>query len=235
MGKIAELFIAYKDEFAKSSLKNNELIDFSIPFTYSDLRNILNGTIYLKSCNQKISIKDSLVKLDDAIKNNNKLRIWSSHVDPDYYLFLLFICYYVKDKVDSIEVLYSDEYKKECTSTGVMVSKELDKLSLLGHIIEKNEINNFANQWKQLIKDGSKLHVFENNKLIEVKYGYIYKEITNIIKEHKSILIVEIVLILLKKYNIFTEYLIENLIKEKRIKIIQENEIFSKCLVGLNQ
>lgn len=41
MGKIAELFIAYKDEFAKSSLKNNELIDFSIPFTYSDLRNIL--------------------------------------------------------------------------------------------------------------------------------------------------------------------------------------------------
>ncbi len=234
MGKIAELFIAYKDEFAKSSLKNNELIDFSIPFTYSDLRNILNGTIYLKSSNQKISIKDSLIKLDDAIKNNNKLRIWSSHVDPDYYLFLLFICYYVKDKVDSIEVLYSDEYKKECTSTGMMTSKELDKLSLMSHKIGKNEIEEYANKWESLIKDGSKLYIFENNELIGVPYDYIYEQIIDFIKKEKEVIVVEIVFKFSKKYNISVEYLIRQLIEDKKIKVLESNEIFSKIIVGLS-
>lgn len=234
MNKTTELFIAYKNEFEKSSLRNNELIEFSIPFTYSDLRNITNGTIYLKSCNKKISIKESIEKLENAIKNNNKLRVWSSHVDPDYYLFLLFICYYVKDKVDFIEVLYSDEYNNECINTGVMTSEELDELSSLEHKLDKNEINNLANKWNELTKDGSKLHIFKNNKLIEIEYEYIYKEIINIIKEYEKISIVEIVLILLKKYRIFTEYLIENLIKEKRIQFIQEDKIFSKCIVGLN-
>ncbi len=234
MNKTTELFIAYKNEFEKSSLRNNELIEFSIPFTYSDLRNITNGTIYLKSCNKKISIKESIEKLENAIKNNNKLRVWSSHVDPDNYLFLLFICYYVKDKVDFIEVLYSDEYNNECINTGVMTSEELDELSSLEHKLDKNEINNLANKWNELTKDGSKLHIFINNKLIEIEYEYIYKEIINIIKEYEKISIVEIVLILLKKYRIFTEYLIENLIKEKRIQFIQEDKIFSKCIVGLN-
>jgi hypothetical protein len=233
MNKITELFMAYKSEFTKSSLKNNDLIEFGIPFNYANLNNIFNGTIYLYSCNQEISLKDSLHLLDESIEKGNILRVWSSHIDPDYYMFLLFICFYLKDKVSSLEVFYSEEYKSECTSTGVMTSEELDKLSLMGHTLNKDEIMNLASEWEKLNKDGSKVHIFENGQLIDVEYEYIYEQINDILKKEGNTPIVNIVLNLAKKYHIFTEYLIQRMINEKRIKIVKKEKIFAKSIVGL--
>ncbi len=234
MKKITELFMAYKNDFANSNLKDNELIEFVMPFNFSDLSDVVNGNIFLKSYNQKISIKESLDLLDLSIKNNNRIRVWTSHVDPDYYLFLLFICFYVKNKIECLEVFYSDEYKSECTSTGMMTSKELDKLSLMGHKIEKNEIEEYANKWESLIQDGSKIHIFENNELIGVPYDYIYEQIIDFIKKENKVKVVEIVFEFSKKYNIDVDYLIKQLIEDKKIKVLESNEIFSKIIVGLS-
>ena len=115
-----------------------------------------------------------------------------------------------------------------------MFSDELDKLSLLGHTIDKEQIDTYAREWEKINKDGSKLHIFENNKLIDVDYEYIYKQIIDIIRKEKSIVIVEIVFKLVKKYKISTEFLIQNLINENRIKIIKKDNIFSKNIVQLN-
>ena len=233
MKKITELFMAYKSEFEKSSLKDNELIEFRMPFNYADLSDINKGEIVLKNSNQKISIKDSLDSLDLTIENNNIIRVWTSHIDPDFYIFLLFICSYINGKVDNIEVLYSDEYNKECINTGAMTSNELDKLSLLSHTIGNIQINNYAKEWDSINKDGSKLHIIENDKLIDVDYEYIYKQIIDFIRENKRIIVAEVILYFIRKYKIDTECLIQNLIKEKRIRIINKDNIFSKNIVEL--
>ena len=81
MRKTTELFMAHKNEFKKSSLKDNDLIEFRIPFNYADLSDINKGEIVLKNTNERISIKESLDLLDLAIKNNNIIRVWSSHID----------------------------------------------------------------------------------------------------------------------------------------------------------
>ena len=233
MRKTTELFMAHKNEFKKSSLKDNDLIEFRIPFNYADLSYINKGKIVLKNTNERISIKESLDLLDLAIKNNNIIRVWSSHIDPDFYMFLLFICSYINGKVDNIEVFYSDEYNKKCINTGAMTSDELDKLSLLSHTIDKVQIDNYAREWDSLNKDGSKLHVIENDKLIEVDYECIYKQIIDLIQKNKSIIIVEIILYFVRKYKIDTECLIKNLLKEKRVRIIKKDNIFSKNIVEL--
>lgn len=233
MRKTTELFMAHKNEFKKSSLKDNDLIEFRIPFNYADLSDINKGEIVLKNTNERISIKESLDLLDLAIENNNTIRIWTSHVDPDFYMLLLFICSYINGKVDNIEVIYSDEYNKKCINTGAMTSDELDKLSLLSHTIDKEQIDNYAREWDSLNKDGSKLHIIENDKLIDVDYECIYKQIIDLIQKNKSIIIVEIILYFVRKYKIDSEYLIQNLIKEKRVRIIKKDNIFSKNIVEL--
>ena len=233
MRKTTELFMAYKSEFSKSSLKDNDLIEFRIPFNYADLSDNNKGKIVLKNTNERISIKESLDLLDLAIKNNNIIRVWSSHIDPDFYMFLLFICSYINGKVDNIEVFYSDEYNKKCINTGAMTSDELDKLSLLSHTIDKVQIDNYAREWDSLNKDGSKLHVIENDKLIDVDYECIYKQIIDLIQKNKSVIVVEIILYFVRKYKIDTECLIQNLIKENRIKVIKKDNIFSKNIVEL--
>lgn len=233
MRKTTELFMAYKSEFSKSSLKNNDLIEFKIKFNYANLIDISNGSIFLKSSNINMSIKESLGALDLAIKSNNIIRVWSSHIDPDFYMFLLFICSYINGKVDNIEVFYSDEYNKKCINTGAMTSDELDKLSLLSHTIDKVQIGNYAREWDSLNKDGSKLHIIENDKLIDVDYECIYKQIIDLIRGNGSISIVEIILYFVRKYKIDSEYLIQNLIKEKRVRIIKKDNIFSKNIVEL--
>lgn len=225
--------MAYKCEFSRSSLKSNNLIEFKIPFNYANLGDISNGNIFLKNSNINMSIKELLSELDLAIKNNNIIRVWSSHIDPDFYMFLLFICSYINGKVDNIEVFYSDEYNKKCFNTGAMTSDELDKLSLLSHTIDKVQIDNYAREWDSLNKDGSKLHIIENNKLIDVDYEYIYKKIIDLIQKNKSIIIVEIILYFVRKYKIDTECLIKNLLKEKRVRIIKKDNIFSKNIVEL--
>ena len=97
-----------------SSFKDNKIIDFPISFLTGDFKDVNNYTIKLpKEIYGEdiiINYKDKISKLINLIDNNYIVRVWTSHYDTDDYLLLLFISSYLKDRVDNIIVLYSDDY-----------------------------------------------------------------------------------------------------------------------------
>lgn len=223
----------------KSCFKENNIIDFRVPFSIGDLSKINDYVVKLPKCiyNEEIicNLNNDILILDSFIDKDYKVRIWSSHYDVDSYLLLLFICNYLKDKVDNIIVLYSDEYKKECYSPGVMTSKELEKLSTLEHVISKEEINMLAEKWEIIKYENSYLRIIENKKVKSVDYDYFNDEIINILNQKKSATIIDIVYELTKKYyisdSVFT-FLITRLINCGKIRIIEKNEKFIKSIIG---
>lgn len=221
-----------------STFKENEIIDFRVSLSVGDLTNIDNYIVELPKniYHEKIicNLNNEISKLITFADNNYKIRIWSSHIAPDSYLLLLFVCSCLKNKIDNITVLYSDEYKKECYSPGTMTSGEFEKLSTIEHILSKKEICELSDIWNMVKKENSNLRIVQNGIVKSVNYDYFDNEIIDLIVKLKSIRIIDLTYELSKKYYISDSifvFLISRLIDLGRIEVVESNEVFIKSVV----
>lgn len=242
--KIVEVVLAGAPSLSlkQSCFKVNEIIDFHIPLSNCDLININKYIVELPENIYKEKIicdfKDQVLKLISFAKQNYKVRVWSSHISPDSYLLLLFICDCLKNKVNSLSVIYSDDYKKECYSIGTMTSDEIEKLESYEKKLDSNEITELSKIWNIIVKTNSDLRIIDNGIVKSVDYSYFDDEIINYINKNNIVSVKTLCYELSKKYclsdTVFV-YLISRLVDMKKIKIVEENDKFIKSVIKLDQ
>ena len=221
-----------------SCFKDNNIIDFPISFSAGDLLEINNYVIRLPKNIYLEEIicdyKDKIIELYDLVDKGYKVRVWTSHYDPDDYLLLLFICSYLKDKVDNIIVLYADEYKDECYSPSTMTGEELEKLSTYEHILIKEDINNLSEEWNKIIEKNSDLRIIKNGEIKSVKYDYFNDEIISILNKKGSTSIIDLIYELNVKYHLddrIIRFLINRLIDLGKLEITKKDDKYINSVV----
>lgn len=218
----------------------NKIIKFDKFLSFADLSNIDKNIIMLNKdfcdfiypeINHKFDVVESMEdlnkELDNAVKRNSKIRIWSTHQESESYLTFIYVCNYLFNSNCDICVMFSDEYDNECYSPACMNEPELKELIKLEHKLSKEEIFDYVIEWKKVVKDNSNMRVMENNKVKSVSFDYYNDIILNRLSELGEIKTVSLTANLMTNYHMsdmFISYLINRLIESNRIKIIEEGK-----------
>lgn len=225
--------------------KNNTIVKFEPLFSICNLSNVdkhivtLNDDYCLISSeiydvSNTYSLKNIINVLEESVKNNNKIRIWTTHNQIDSYLMFLYVCDYFSNIEYDLYVLFSDEFDKECYSPSCMNEKELEELSKLEHKLTKEEIRKHSNEWKEIINDNLDMRIIENNKVKSVTFDYYNDIILNKLNELGEVKMVSLVSRLMSDIHLYDTvfiYLIYRLIKEEKIIIISKDKKYWKSVI----
>ena len=164
----------------------DKVIKFDKFLSFADLSNIDKNIIKLTEdfrdfiypeINHKFETIETMDKLnkelDYAVKRNSKIRIWSTHQESESYLTFIYVCNYLFNSNCDLYVTFSDEYDKECYSPTCMNEPELKELIRLEHKLSKEEIFEYAIEWKKVVECNSDMRVMENDR---VKVTILYKK-----------------------------------------------------------
>lgn len=213
-----------------SKLKENEIILFNTIFSVGDLTDIDNFKIYVpKEIIELMQVYDfskQINILNNAIKNNNKIRVWCSRKDSDSYILLTFICNYLKNIKCNLYVVYSDDYDNSCMSPAQLREEELEKASYYEQKLTNNDILELSKVWYYIKNNNVDIRIMENNKVKLVSYDYFDDIIINKLKELGEIKQVVLVANLLSNFHLIDlifVYLINRLIKDNKIVIIKKS------------
>lgn len=169
-----------------SKLNSNNILVINTLFNIGDLSNIENGVIkiskelWLNKDND--NIKEEMKIIINNIREKNKIRIWTGHNDIYSYLTMLYISSIVRKYKYELYVLYSDNYHNYI-SPSIMKEVELEKLSKMEYKLSKEEINNNANIWENLVRENSELRIIENSNVKSVSLDYYNEYILNTLKK----------------------------------------------------
>ena len=227
----------------ESKLQKNNILLFNLLLNVGDLSLIEEYKINIPNelCNETSNyfFENEMKIINETIKRNNKIRIWTSHYNIYSYLIMLYICSNLKNSKCELYVTYSDEYgnDKYCVSPSMMNLKELEKLSKLEHKLSKNDILKFSKIWENIIKNNSEMRVLENGIVKSVSISYYDSMIIDNLKLLGTFKISKLVAILMQKIylmDILYVYLIKRLIKNGKIKIVEKDkDIFFNNVVEL--
>lgn len=230
--------------------KNNKIIKFDPLLSICDLSNIDKSILTLNNdycdlisseiydVNNIYSLKNINKDLEESVKNNNKIRIWTTHNQIDSYLMFLYVCNYFSNIDSNLYVLFSDEFDKECPSPSCMNEKELEELSKLEHKLTKEEIKKYSNEWKEIINDNLDMRIIENNNVKSVTFDYYNDIILNKLNELGEVKMVSLVGRLMSDIHLYDTvftYLIYRLIKERKIIITNKDENYWKSIIKTNK
>jgi len=240
MEKCVEIVLRGSDSLTLENAKlNNQIIDFNVEFAISNLSKINEYSIILPKLiyNEEIMLNFSecIKELEKYIDEGYNIRIWTSHYDINSYILLLYICNYLKDKLDNIKVIYSDDYDKNMYSIGYMKTEEIKNLLSFEHTLLKEDIRKLSKEWEKIKEKNSELRIIEKGKVKSVAYDYFDNEISKIInKEQTSI--ISLASRLTNKYylseTIFI-FLIKRLIDINKIRIIKQNEKYVENIIEI--
>lgn len=213
-----------------TTIIKNPIIKFNIEFATSDLSEIekyfvtLSQEIYGEKI--KLDFKNEIVELEKYINDGYKIRIWTSHYDINSYMLLLYICNHIKNKLETIKVIYSDDYDKRLYSLGYMKPEEIEKIKNFEHILEKKYIKELADQWIGIKNNEQSLRIIEDEKIKLVSYDYFDNKILKILNKEQTSIISLAVELSNKFYLNETIFivLIKRLVDKNKIKIIKKGE-----------
>ena len=230
--------------------KNNKIIKFGLLFSICDLSNIDKGILTLNNeycdlisseiydISNTSSLKDIINGLEESIKNNNKIRIWTTHKQIDSYLMFLYVCNYFSNIDANLYVLFSDEFDSDFFSPSCMNEKELEELSKLEHKLTKDEIKRYSNEWNKIINDNLDMRIVENNKVKSVTFDYYNDIILNKLNELGEVKVVGLVGRLMSDIHLYDTvftYLIYRLIKEEKIIVIYKDQRYWKSIIKVKK
>lgn len=234
-------FITMKE----NNLLNNNIIEFfsvyGAIFSIANLSKIDNYEvllpkgIYLENINH--SFKNKINKLDEAINNNEDIRVWTSHYDIESYLLFLYLCNYLKDKDCNIYVVYSDEYNEYCYSPACLKSDELEELAKLEHKLTKEEKIKFSEEWMKIQINTSDMRVIENNEVKLVSFDYYNNKILEILSNLGKVKISRLVATFMKDFylsDLIVTYLVTRLIENDKIKVVSYGDCFFENVIDEN-
>lgn len=233
MQKITEIVFGNSLYFTmkNSKLKENEIILFNTIFSIGDLKDIDKFKIYVpKDIIESMQVYDfskEIKKLNNAVKNGNKIRIWCSRQDSDSYILLAYICNYLKDKNSDLYVVYSDDYDSSCMSPACLKEVELENASSYEEKLNNENILELSNEWNCIKNSSADIRIIENNKVKLVSYDYFDDIIINKLKKLGAVKQVTLVAHLLSNYHLIDlifVYLINRLIENNKIIIIEKDE-----------
>ena len=156
---------------ARTNLFNNDdVIDFSLLFTYGKLDKIEEKE-YKKVSLSEFSPKEEYISFVEKIANYEEIRIWYSSCDSEDLNTYYYLVNYLSDKN---KIIYSCEcdYSLACYS-----SDEINSLLSNTKKLIKEEIINISLCWKQLEKENADLRLIEDNKLVSRDYDFLDNKI----------------------------------------------------------
>lgn len=216
----------------RNSKIDNDILMINILFNVGDLSNIENYNIKIPKelCldEKNDNVLNEVTKIIENINKNNKIRVWSGRNDIYSYLIMLFISSIIKKYDYSLYAVYSDDYNKEYPSPAVMREEELENLTKFERKLSKKEINNNAGVWEKLVRENTDLRIIENGVVKSVSIDYYDEYILKNLKMMGEVKMAQLVGKLMQNVylqDILYVYLIEKLIKDKKIKIILNNNI----------
>jgi len=213
-----------------SKLKENEIILFNTIFSIGNLKDIDEFKIYvpeeiIKSI-QVYDFSEQINELNEAVKNNSKIRVWCSYQDSDSYILLTYICNYLKDKDCDIYVAYSDDYDNNCMSPAQLNEEELEQLELYEHKLHTSNILELSKIWNDIKNNNVDIRIMKNNKVKLVSYNYFDDIIINKLKELGNVKQVTLVSHLLSNFHLIDlifVYMINKLIENNKIIVIEKS------------
>ena len=195
-----------------------------------DLKNYKRS--FLKNIGYNVDVVDYSNKIKfllDNARNNKKIRIWSSHKNPNQYLMVLYICNLLEKYDAELYVVYSDEISSEAKSVGELDKEEIKNVDALERKLSKEEIIMYSKIWNSLLNDNGDIRYIDfDNKIKSCSYDYLDKKILGELKKYNEIRVGKFISNL-KIDCIITEidyseypYLIERLINKGEIKVIKK-------------
>ncbi len=210
---------------------NNDYCIFCVPLLLSlgDIKNHLfdREVVYNDFYENVEELKNTIDDLLNSINKDTTIRIYSSKIDIDDYLLMLYICNLLKDKDNTIKVVFVSDYK-DAFSLGALDTTEVKEVLNNEIILTKVEINNYSKDWEELININSELRVLENNKVINKNYSDYDNIILNELDKLGQCKIPQLIGKLLASaittsHEVQTySYLVERLIKNNKIKINED-------------
>lgn len=120
-------------------------------------------------------------RLKNIIKESNKIRIWSSHLDAESYCLLLFICYHFKER--NIGVVFSEEYDWKATSFSFISKDEMEEVLKREHILKQNQKEDYFNEWQNIVLENKEFRYIINGEIKSMDFCYLENCLITRLKE----------------------------------------------------
>lgn len=217
----------------KSSIKNENIVLLGMHLDIGDLKDLKNyKRSFLKNIGYNVDVVDYSNKIKfllDNVRNNKKIRIWSSHKNSNEYMTVLYICNLLEKYDAELYVVYSDEISNEAKSVGELDKEEIKNVDALERKLLKEEIIMYSKIWNSLLNDNSDIRYIDFDNIIKsCSYDYLEEKILSELKKYNEIRVGKFISNL-KIDCIITEidyseypYLIERLINKSEIKVIKK-------------
>ena len=217
-----------KHYYESKNIKDYIIFPLGMSLSIGDIKN--NRIDFLRRFYQDYNYDytELLNKILNNITNDTIIRIWSSKKNDDEYMLLLFLCNFLKDKINKINLVFANDYNKFLCSINALDYRKINDVLKYEKTLSKDEIKAYAKEWNDLVEINSELRVLENKKVKNKKYSDYYDIILNILKEiapcKTSILIAECMgkEVLNDAGDLVYLTLIDQLIDLKKIKIVKK-------------
>ena len=226
----------------KSSIKNENIVLLDMHLDIGDLKDLKNyKRSFLKSIGYNVDVVDYSNKIKfllDNVRNNKKIRIWSSHKNSNEYMTVLYICNLLEKYDAELYVVYSDERSSEAKSVGELDKKEIKNVDALERKLLKEEIIMYSKIWNSLLNDNSDIRYIDFDNIIKsCSYDYLEEKILSELKKYNEIRIGKFISNLKIDCIIteidYSEYpdLVERLINKDKIKVIKKCDDLFDCII----
>ena len=98
-------------------------------------------------------------------------------------MLLLFLCIFLKDKINTINVVFTSDYNELQYSINFLDYKKVYDVLKYEKTLSKDEIKDYAKEWNNLVEINSELKVLENGEVKNKRYSDHYDIILSILKE----------------------------------------------------
>ena len=226
----------------KSSIKNENIVLLDMHLDIGDLKDLKNyKRSFLKNIGYNVDVVDYGNKIKfllDNVRNNKKIRIWSSHKNSNEYMTVFYICNLLEKYDAELYVVYSDEISSEAKSVGELDKEEIKNVDALERKLLKEEIIMYSKTWNSLLNDNSDIrYISFDNTIKSCSYDYLEEKILNELKKYNEVRVGKFISNL-KIDCIIDEidyseypYLIERLINKSEIKVIKKCDDLFDCLI----
>ena len=226
----------------KSSIKNENIVLLDMHLDIGDLKDLKNYKRgFLKNIGYNVDVVDYSNKIKfllDNVRNNKKIRIWSSHKNSNEYMTVFYICNLLEKYDAELYVVYSDEISSEAKSVGELDKEEIKNVDALERKLLKEEIMMYSKFWTRLLNDNSDIrYISFDNTIKSCSYNYLEEKILSELKKYNEIRVGKFISNL-KIDCIIDEidyseypYLIERLINKSEIKVIKKCDDLFDCLI----
>ena len=211
--------------YINNNIKEYSIIYLPLALSIGDIKNDLyNRTIF------DVELKSKINELLNSINDNTIIRVFSSRINVEEYLLLLFICNLFKNKNNKVEVIFTSDYLNVHT-LGALSYEEIVNVLKNKKELSKKEIKQYSKMWDNIVKINSEVRVLEKNKIINKKYSDFDEIIINTLEKLGKCRETQLIGKLLANsitssfdVNVYG-YLVDRLINNNEINVINNNII----------